>query len=150
MGLLKRLVDWSRRKSPWLLHFNAGSCNCCDIEILAALMPRFDIERFGALLKASPRHADVLVCTGPVTLQQAKRLKRIYEQTPDPKFVMVVGTCGSTGGVFRGCYHTHQGIDNIIPVDVYVPGCPARPESILFGAVRLLQKLEAVQKGEST
>ncbi len=148
MGLLKRLVDWSRRKSPWLLHFNSGSCNCCDIEILAALMPRFDLERFGVLLKGSPRHADVLVCTGPVTLQQAKRLRRIYEQTPEPKFVMVVGTCGSTGGVFRGCYHTHKGIDNIIPVDVYVPGCPPRPESILFGAVKLLQKLEAVQKGE--
>jgi NADH-quinone oxidoreductase B subunit len=143
---MSRLVDWARRSSPWLLHFNSGSCNGCDIEILAALMPRFDLERFGAILKGSPRHADILVCTGPVTRQQAPRLRRIYEQMPDPKFVMVVGSCGSSSGVFHNCYHAAGGIDKVIPVDVYVPGCPARPEAIALGAVKLLGKLKAAQE----
>lgn len=95
------LVTWARLKSPWVLHFNSGACNSCDIEVLAALAPRFDVERFGILLKGSPRHADVIIVTGPVTRQAAARLRRIYEQVPEPKFVMAVGTCTLSGGSFR-------------------------------------------------
>ncbi|MEM2872819.1 MAG: NADH-quinone oxidoreductase subunit B family protein [Nitrososphaerales archaeon] len=137
------LVKWARLKSPWLLHFNTGACNACDIEVLAALTPRYDLERFGALLKASPRHADVLVVTGPVTRQVKDRLLRVYNQMPDPKFVVAVGTCCISGGVFNGCYNVYPGLDSIIPVDAYIFGCPPKPEAIINGVVALLKKLEA-------
>jgi NADH-quinone oxidoreductase B subunit len=139
--MLKRLVRWSRIKSPWILHLNSGACNACDIEIVAALTPRFDVERLGVLLKATPRHADVLVCSGPVTRQIKDRIIRIYEQTPEPKFVIAVGACAMSGCVYRGAYNIMGGIDQVIPVDVYVPGCPARPDAILDGVVKLLGKL---------
>ena len=139
MSVLTQLANWSRVKSPWVLHFNAGGCNGCDIEILAALMPRFDAERFGVLLKATPRHADVILCTGCVTRQIAARLKRIYDQTPDPKFVIAVGSCATGGAPFNGCYCSSGGIDKVIPVDMYIPGCPSRPESILHGVAQLLE-----------
>jgi NADH-quinone oxidoreductase B subunit len=139
--MLGKLVRWSRKKSPWILHLNSGACNACDIEIVAALTPRFDLERFGVLLKATPRHADVIVASGPVTRQMRDRLIRIYEQTPDPKFVIAVGACAMSGCVYRGAYNILGGIDQAIPVDIYVPGCPARPDAILDGVVKLLGKL---------
>ncbi|MDH4196183.1 MAG: NADH-quinone oxidoreductase subunit B family protein [Candidatus Aminicenantes bacterium] len=139
--MLKKLVRWSRLKSPWILHLNSGACNACDIEIVAALTPRFDVERFGILLKATPRHADVIVCSGPVTRQIKDRVIRIYEQVPDPKFVIAVGACAMSGCVYRGAYNIMGGIDQVIPVDVYVPGCPARPDAIIDGVVKLLGKL---------
>ncbi len=139
--MLKRLARWSRIKSPWILHLNSGACNACDIEIVAALTPRFDLERLGVLLKATPRHADVIICTGPVTRQVKDRLIRIYEQVPDPKFVVAVGACAMSGCVYRGAYNIEGGIDQVIPVDAYVPGCPARPDAILDGVVKLLGKL---------
>ena len=139
--MLNRLVRWSRKKSPWILHLNSGACNACDIEIVAALTPRFDLERLGVLLKATPRHADVIVCTGPVTRQIKDRIIRIYEQVPDPKFVVAVGACAMSGCVYRGAYNVEGGIDQVIPVDAYVPGCPARPDAILDGVVKLLGKL---------
>ena len=139
--MLNRLVRWSRKKSPWILHLNSGACNACDIEIVAALTPRFDVERLGVLLKATPRHADVIVCTGPVTRQIKDRIVRIYEQVPDPKFVVAVGACAMSGCVYRGAYNIEGGIDQVIPVDAYVPGCPARPDAILDGVVKLLGKL---------
>lgn len=139
---MSKIVDWSRRASPWIIHFNAGGCNGCDIEVLAALTPRFDVERFGILLKGTPRHADVLVCTGPVNEQIKSRLKRIYEQMPYPKFVVAVGACAISGGVFRGCYNTLGGMDDVIPVTAYVPGCPPRPDAIIQGVYALLQKLK--------
>ena len=105
--MIERLVHWSRVKSPWVLHLNTGACNACDIEILAALMPRFDLERFGILLKGTPRHADVIICTGPVTRQNRDRVVRIYEQVPDPKFVVAVGACAMSGCVYRGAYNVH-------------------------------------------
>jgi len=145
--MASKLVQWARIKSPWIVHFNTGACNACDIEVLAALTPRFDIERFGILLKASPRHGDVLVCTGPVTRQVKPRLVRIYEQMPDPKFVMAVGSCAASGGAFRGCYNVLGGIDQAIPVDVYVPGCAARPDAIIDGVVKLLGKLQGKRAG---
>jgi NADH-quinone oxidoreductase B subunit len=141
--LLDNIMTWARVKSPWVLHFNTGACNACDIEILAALAPRFDLERFGILQKATPRHADVLLCTGPVTLQTEERLKRIYDQMPEPKFVVAVGTCACSGGVNDGCYGVRGGTDTTIPVNAYIPGCPANPAAIIDGVVKLLATLEA-------
>ena len=140
--VIDRIVTWARIKSPWIIHFNSGACNACDIELVAALTPRYDVERFGILLKGSPRHADVLVCSGPVTLQQKERLKTIYEQMPEPKFVLAVGSCASSAGVFKGCYCVCGGIDTVIPVSAYIPGCPARPEAIIDGVVKLLKSLK--------
>ena len=142
MKLIKKIVNWSRIKSPWILHFNTGACNACDIEIIATLTPRYDLERFGVQLKATPRHADILVCSGPVTRQTADRVIRIYEQMPEPKFVIAVGSCACSGGVFNGCYNIEGGIDSIIPVSAYIPGCPASPQAIIDGAVKLLSSLE--------
>ncbi|HEX7319791.1 MAG TPA: NADH-quinone oxidoreductase subunit B family protein [bacterium] len=139
--MLQRLVRWSRIKSPWILHLNTGACNACDIEILAALMPRFDLERFGVLLKATPRHADVIIATGPATLQTRDRVIRIYEQTPDPKFVVAVGACACSGCVYRGAYSMLGGIDQIIPVNAYIPGCPVRPDAVIDGVAKLLGSL---------
>ena len=139
---LDKLRTWARINSPWAIHFNSGSCNGCDIEILATLTPRYDVERFGIKLQGSPRHADVLICTGPVTRQARERLLRIYEQMPEPKFVIAVGSCALSGGAFRGCYNIMGGIDQVIPVDVYIPGCPPRPEAIIDGVVKLLAKLQ--------
>ena len=139
--MLKRLTRWSRIKSPWILHLNTGACNACDIEIVAALTPRFDIERLGVLLRGTPRHADVIVGSGPVTRQIKDRIMRIYEQTPDPKFVVAVGTCAMSGCVFRGAYNVMGGLDQVIPVTAYIPGCPARPDAILDGVVKLLGTL---------
>jgi NADH-quinone oxidoreductase B subunit len=139
--MLKKLTRWSRIKSPWILHLNSGACNACDSEVVAALTPRFDVERFGVLLKATPRHADVIVATGPVTRQIKDRIIRIYDQTPNPKFVIAVGACAMSGCVYRGAYNIMGGLDQVIPVDMYVPGCPARPDAIVDGVVKLLGKL---------
>lgn len=142
MNLIKKLVKWARIKSPWIIHFNSGACNACDIEVVASLTPRFDVERLGMQLKGTPRHADVLVCTGAVTRQIADRLKRIYEQMASPKFVIAVGTCACSGGVFRGCYGVKGGVDQVIPVDAYIPGCAASPHAILDGVAKLLDALD--------
>jgi NADH-quinone oxidoreductase B subunit len=139
--MLNKLARWSRIKSPWILHLNSGACNACDIEIVAALTPRFDVERFGILLKATPRHADVIIATGPVTRQIRDRIIRIYDQTPNPKFVIAVGACAMSGCVYRGAYNIMGGLDQVIPVNAYVPGCPARPDAILDGVVKLLGTL---------
>ena len=141
MGLIQKIVTWARIKSPWVIHFNTGACNACDIEVIAALTPRFDLERFGVQLKGSPRHADVMVVSGPVTRQSRDRLKRIYDQLAEPKFVVAVGTCACSGGVFQGCYNVEGGIDQAIPVNAYIPGCAARPEAIIDGVVKLLSSL---------
>jgi ech hydrogenase subunit C len=138
-------------KSPWVLHFSCTSCNGCDIEVLAALTPRYDLERFGILNKGNPKFADVLLITGAVNPRTEKAVKNLYGQIPEPKAVIVVGSCGSTGGVFHDCYNIRGGVDTAIPVDVYVPGCPARPEAIIDGVVKALglvkAKLEAAENG---
>jgi len=132
-------------RSLWVFHLNTGSCNGCDIEIVALLTPRYDVERFGIKLVGSPKHADVLLVTGPVNRKMLPRLKLIYEQTPDPKAVIVVGTCGSSGGVFYDSYNVVGPVDKHIPVDVYVPGCPIRPEAIINGVLKAWLKLERLR-----
>jgi NADH-quinone oxidoreductase B subunit len=146
MKLKDKIILWSRLKSPWIIHFNTGACNGCDIEIVDALTPKYDIERFGILLKGTPRHADVMIVSGPLTRQQAKRFKRIYDQMPEPKFVLAVGTCACSGGVFDGCYNVIGGIDKVIPVSAYIPGCPVRPEAIIDAVVKLINELEKSAK----
>ncbi len=142
MGLSQRLANWARMKSPWITIFNSGACNGCDIETIAVLTPRFDVERFGILAQGSPRHADVLIVTGPVTKKQAPRLRRIWEQMPEPKYVIAMGACGASGGVFHGLYHVVDGVDNVIPVDVFVAGCPPRPDEIINAVVTCLGLLK--------
>jgi NADH-quinone oxidoreductase B subunit len=138
-GLRERVIRWARKRSPWILHFNSGGCNGCDIEMLDLLTPRYDIERLGILKEASPRHADILLCTGPVTRQSRDRLIRIYEQMPEPKWVVAVGTCACSGGIFADGYNVVGGVDKVLPVAMYVPGCPCRPEAIIDGIVQLLE-----------
>lgn len=130
------------RYTPWLVHFNTGACNGCDIEVLAALTPLYDPERFGVKLAPSIRHGDILVVTGAVTKKAAERLKILYEQMPEPKFVIAVGACACSGGVFHKSYSVVGGADKVVPVDMYIPGCPPRPEAILDGIVKLLKKFE--------
>jgi len=129
-------------RSLWVYFFNSGSCNGCDIENVAMVTPRYDIERFGMKVVGSPRHADALLVTGPVTAKMAPRLKMIYDQMPEPRVVVCVGTCGISGGVFYDSYTLAGPVDQLVPVDIYVPGCPPRPEAIIHGVVKALEKLE--------
>jgi ech hydrogenase subunit C len=140
--VLKKLVNHARKKSPWILHFDVTSCNGCSIEILACLTPRYDIERFGALDKGLPRHADVLLVPGAVSKKISSRLRRIYDQMPRPRVVLAIGSCAISKGVFDGCYNVCGPIDKIIPVDVYVPGCPPKPEAIIDGLIKALALLD--------
>ncbi len=133
------------KKALWVYHCNSGSCNGCDIEIIAALCPRYDVERFGIKLVGTPRHADVLLVTGPVTRQMVDKVKRVYEQMPDPKAVICVGNCGNTGDVFYESYNLVGPIDEVIPVDVHVIGCPPRPEAIINAVAKAWVKLETLE-----
>ncbi|NHV45387.1 MAG: NADH-quinone oxidoreductase subunit B family protein [Candidatus Verstraetearchaeota archaeon] len=136
------IKKWARIKSPWLIHFNTGGCNGCDIEFVAAITPRYDVERFGILLKGTPRQADILGVTGPITMQVAHRVLRVYKQMPEPKFVVAIGTCAVSGGAFKDGYSVYGGVDTILPVDVYIPGCPPKPEAIINGIVKLIEKIK--------
>jgi ech hydrogenase subunit C len=144
--LLGKIVALTRMKSPWILHFDCGSCNGCDIEVLACLTPVYDIERFGMVNVGNPMHADIMLVTGTVNHRNKKVLMNLYDQMPAPKVVIAIGACGLTGGVFRDAYNVVGGVDKVIPVDVYVPGCPAKPEAIIDGAVLALQKFEALRQ----
>lgn len=133
-------------KSPWILHYDASSCNGCDIEVLACLTPLYDVERFGVINTGDPKQADILLITGAVNDQNKEIVKQLYEQMPNPKVVVAIGICACSGGVFRECYNILGGVDTVIPVDVYVPGCAARPESIIDGVVKGLTVLEEKRK----
>lgn len=132
----------SLSKSPWILHYDASSCNGCDIEVLACLTPMYDAERLGIINTGNPKHADIFVVTGSVNEQNIDVIKNLYSQMPDPKVVVAVGICAATGGIFRDCYNVQGGIDQVIPVDVYVPGCAARPEAIIDGILEAVKILE--------
>ncbi len=133
-------------KSLWVFHLSTGSCNNCDIEVLDCLTPRFDIERFGMTLIGSIRHADVLLVTGSCNRQSAIRLKRVYAQAPRPCFVVAIGECSLSRGMFIHSYNCPLPVDKVIPVDVYIPGCPPKPEAIMAGILKLLDKIKAAQK----
>ena len=134
------ILDNAFLKSLWVFHLATGSCNNCDIEILDCLTPRHDIERFGMQLAGSIRHADVLLVTGAVNRQCIPRIKRIYEQMPKPRLVVAIGECALSRGVFIHSYNCPLPLDHVIPVDVYIPGCPPRPEAIMSGLMKLIER----------
>lgn len=134
------------RKSPWVSIFNASSCNGCDLECLALLAPKYDIERFGCLWKTSARHVDILFVTGCTNEISKERLKIVYDQMAPTKMVIAIGSCSCTGNVFRFSYNVKQRVDQVIPVDIYVPGCPPRPEAIIDGIFKILKQLKKKKK----
>lgn len=130
------------KKSPWVIHYDASSCNGCDIETLACLTPVYDAERLGVINTGNPKHADIFLVTGAVNEQSRQVIQNIYHQLPEPKVVVAVGACAASGGIFRDCYNISGGVDTVIPVDVYVPGCAARPEAIIDGILKAVEVLE--------
>ncbi|MFH1458409.1 MAG: NADH-quinone oxidoreductase subunit B family protein [Candidatus Omnitrophota bacterium] len=132
-------------KSIWVFHVSAGSCNNCDIEILDCLTPRFDVERLGILLIGSVRHADAILITGAMNKKSVPRMKKIYEQAPKPCVVVAVGQCALSQHMFRDSYSMQGPLDKILPVDLYIPGCPPKPEAIISGIVKLVKKLRGVK-----
>jgi len=130
------------KKSPWMIHYDGSSCNGCDLEVLACLTPMYDLERFGIINTGNPKHADVFLLTGCVNEQNRGVISQIYEQMPNPKVVVAVGICATSGGIFAKCYNVYGGVDSTVPVDVYVPGCAARPESIIDGVMKAVEMLD--------
>jgi NADH-quinone oxidoreductase subunit B len=138
----EKIFNWARKSSMWPVTFGLA---CCAIEMMATFASRFDVERFGMVPWASPRHADLMIVSGTVTIKMAPMLKRIYEQMPDPKWCISMGSCANSGGPFRHGYHVVKGVDRVVPVDVYVPGCPPTPESLMYGILRLHEKVAEFQ-----
>lgn len=133
-------------KSPWIIHYDGSSCNGCDIEVLACLTPVYDVERFGVINTGNPKHADILLITGSVNEQNKDVIWQIYNQMPHPKVVAAIGICATSGGIFAECYNVLGGVDKVLPVDLYVPGCAARPEAIIDGVVKALAVLGEKRK----
>lgn len=141
-GVLQALFPKALKRSLWVFHTNVGACNGCDIEILDALTPYFDVERLGIKLVGSPRHADVLLVAGPVTRPMEQPLRELYEAIPDPKLVVAIGACAVGGGPWFDSYNVVGGVDKVIPVDLHIPGCPAKPEAIIHGVAQILELVE--------
>jgi len=137
-------------KSPWVVHVNCNSCNGCDIEFLACLTPMYDAERFGVLHIGTPKHADIMVVTGSVNNRNARVLRNLYEQMPSPKVVVAMGVCPATGGIFADGYNVIGGAEKVVPVDVFVPGCPPRPEAMLDGILEGVKILEGKRRNSAT
>jgi NADH-quinone oxidoreductase subunit B len=137
---LDSLVGWARRSALWPMTFGLA---CCAIEMMAVGTARFDISRFGAeVFRPSPRQADVMIVAGTVTIKMAPAVRRLYDQMPDPKYVIAMGTCVIAGGPYQGSYSTVPGIDNFLPVDIYLAGCPPRPDALLHGIMQLQEKIK--------
>lgn len=140
--MLDNLVKKSKIKSPWLFHLNTGSCNGCDIELVSLLTPRYDVERFGIKLTGTPRHADIVLVSGPLTSQVKERALKVISQVPEPKVIVSLGSCPMSGNVFKGSYSIEAPLDKFVPVDVSVAGCPPKPEAIIDGIVKALEILK--------
>jgi len=138
-----KIFNWARKSSIWPVTFGLA---CCAIEMMATFASRFDVERFGMVTWASPRHSDLMIVSGTVTIKMAPMLKRIYDQMPDPKWCISMGSCANSGGPFRHGYHVVKGVDRVVPVDVYVPGCPPTPESLMYGILKLQEQVGEFQK----
>jgi len=134
------------KKSPWVSFFNCGGCKGCILECISLITPKYDIERFGCLYKASPRHGDILLVTGVGTRQARDRLKTVYKQMAPDKKVIVIGSCAISGGIFQDAYNSGKGVDKLVPVDIYVPGCPPKPEAIIDGLLKVLADLDEGKK----
>jgi NADH-quinone oxidoreductase subunit B len=143
---LDKLVDWARKSSLWPLTFGLA---CCAIEMMATAASRHDLDRYGVMLRGSPRQSDVMIVAGTVVKKMAALLRRLYDQMPDPKYVIALGGCACAGGPFHDSYSVVQGVDRIVPVDVYVPGCPPRPEALQEGILRLQKKIERQRLAET-
>ena len=141
MNLWNRLMCTARRRSPWLFHMNSGSCNGCDIELVASLTPRYDAEQLGVRLEGSPRHADILCITGPVTRNSVHAIETVYDQVGSPKAVVAIGSCPATTNVFIDSRVLDGPLNKHIPVDVFVPGCPPRPDAIIQGIAKAAEIL---------
>jgi Ni,Fe-hydrogenase III small subunit len=141
MNIFDRLLATSRLRSPWVYRINAGSCNGCDIEIGPCFCPRYDAEQIGAILQGSPKHADILLVTGTMTLRAREAVRNVYEQMPEPKAVVAIGSCPATGNVFAGSPTIEGGVESVIPIDIYIPGCPPRPQAIIQGIQQAAQLL---------
>jgi len=131
--MLKNLCKKMFGRSLWVYHANSGGCNGCDIEVLNVLTPYYDVERFGIKLVGSPRHADVMLCQGPAMRSTARALLRAYEAMPAPKLVFAIGSCACGGGIWHDTYSVIGPVEKILPVNYYIPGCPLRPEAIIYG-----------------
>ena len=142
------LLSISKEKSPWIYHLNTGSCNGCDIELVALLGPRYDVERFGVKLTGSPKHADIVIVTGPVTTQSRERMLRVLSQVPEPKVVMSIGSCPMSCNVFKGSYSVDGPLDKWTKVDVAVGGCAPKPEAIIQGLVEAVKILKDKRGGD--
>jgi Ni,Fe-hydrogenase III small subunit len=147
MGIFDSLLAKSRLKSPWVYRINAGSCNGCDIEIAPCFCPRYDAEQIGVVLQGSPKHADILLITGPMTLRTREAALNVYEQMPEPKAVVAIGSCPATGNIFTGSPTIQGDVGSLIPIDVYVPGCPPRPQAIIQGIQQAAQLLAEGKTG---
>ncbi len=137
-------------KSPWIFHFDGSSCNGCDIEVLACLTPMYDVERFGVINTGNPKHSDIFLITGSINNQNKPVVEAIYNQMGDPKVVIAIGTCATSGHFFAECYNILGGVDTTIPVDVYIPGCAVRPEAIIDSVVQAMAILGEKRKKRKT
>lgn len=139
LGTVEDLLNWGRARSDWYLQFGLA---CCAIEFMAMNASHFDFMRFGTIPRPSPRQADFMIVSGTVSLKLAERIKTLYEQMPEPKYVISMGSCANCGGPYwEHSYHVLKGVDRVVPVDVYVPGCPPRPEALLEGMMKLQEKI---------
>jgi NADH-quinone oxidoreductase subunit B len=135
---IDRIVQWARKSSLWSLTFGLS---CCAIEMMATAAPRYDLDRFGFLFRGTPRQADVMIVAGWVSVKMSPFIKRLYDQMPEPKYVIAMGGCASAGGPYRDSITIVKGVDHVVPVDVYVYGCPPRPENLIHGILKLQEKI---------